>query len=235
MQHATRPPKRQTNGCATAAPRPVKVWDVWVRLFHWSIVALVVVSYVSMQAGAIRLHFLSGYTVLALVLFRIGWGVVGSDTARFSRFLRSPAAALRHLATLRGAEADREVGHNAAGGWMVLVLLALLLAQASTGLFADTGYGDYGPLAKAVSADASDRLTGLHHLIFDAILVGVALHVVAVAAYALLKKQDLVRPMLTGRKSLPGYVPAPRMGSPLLAAAMLGVAALVVYGISRLG
>lgn len=215
--------------------RPVKVWDGWIRLVHWSVVVLLGVSYASIQAGNMRLHFLSGYAVLTLVLFRIAWGFLGSDTARFRHFLRSPLAALRHLAAFRRPEPDREIGHNAAGGWMVLVLLGLLLAQPLTGLFADTGYGDYGPLAKSVSAETSDRLTGLHHRIFNLILAAAVLHVLAVAAHAALKGQDLVRPMVTGRKRLPGGAHAPRMGSPWLAAALLGAAALSVYGVSRLG
>jgi cytochrome b len=221
---------------AEGAVRPVTVWDPWIRLVHWLVVVLLAVSYFSIQAGNMRLHYLSGYAVLALVLFRIAWGLVGSDTARFRRFLRSPLAALRHLAEFPRREPDREIGHNAAGGWMVLVLLGLLLAQPLTGLFADTGYGDYGPLAKKVSGATSDWLTGLHHQLFYwGILVAAGLHVVAVLAYALVKRQDLVRPMVTGRKRLPEGMAAPRLGSPLLAAALLGTAALVVYGVSRLG
>ncbi len=217
------------------APRPVKVWDGWVRLFHWSVVVLLAVSYVSIEAGNLQLHYLSGYTLLALVLFRIAWGFVGSDTARFARFLRSPLAALRHLREFPRPEPDREIGHNAAGGWMVLVLMGLLLAQAVTGLFADTGYGDYGPLAKTVAGETSDRLTGLHHAIFDWILVAVALHVTAIAAYALLKGHDLLGPMITGRKTLPGDATAPRLAPSARAAGLFAAAALVVFVISRLG
>ena len=213
----------------------VRVWDGWVRLVHWAIVILIGLSWWSIETGRMRIHFLSGYTVLALVLFRIGWGFVGSDTARFARFLRSPAAALRHLGHFRRPEPDREIGHNAAGGWMVLGLLGLLLAQPLTGLFADSGYGDYGPLAKAVASDTSDRLTGLHHRIFKLILLAAGLHILAVLAYRLIRRHDLVRPMLTGWKLLPAGTAPPRLGSPMLAAALLAAAALAVYGVSRLG
>ncbi|MDB5372192.1 MAG: cytochrome b [Belnapia sp.] len=215
--------------------RRVKVWDGWIRLVHWSVVILLGVSYASIQAGWMRTHYASGYALLALVLFRLAWGLVGSDTARFGRFLRSPLAAFAHLRDLPRREPDREIGHNAAGGWMVLVLLALLLAQPLTGLFADSGYGDYGPLAKRVASGTSDWLTGLHHRNFKLILVAVGLHVAAVLAYALLKGHDLVRPMVTGSKTLPAGTPAPRLGSPALAATLLGAAALLVFGISRLG
>ncbi|MBV1797398.1 cytochrome b/b6 domain-containing protein [Siccirubricoccus sp. G192] len=215
--------------------RPVKVWDFWIRLVHWAIVLLIGLSWWAMQTNRVQLHFLSGYTVLTLVLFRLGWGLIGSDTARFARFLRSPLAALRHVARLRRREPDTEIGHNAAGGWMVLVLLGLLLTQALTGLFADSGYGDYGPLAKRVSGATSDWLTGIHHRSFNLILAAAGLHVLAVLAYRVLKGQNLVRPMVTGMKPLPATAAAPRMGSPRLAAALLGAAALLVYGVSRLG
>jgi cytochrome b len=118
---------------------------------------------------------------------------------------------------------------------MVLLLLGLLLAQTLTGFFADSGYGDYGPLAKAVPGDLSDRITGWHHKIFDLILIAAALHIAAVLAYALVKRHDLVRPMVLGTKNLPAGTPAPRLGSRLLAAALLGAAALMVYGVTRLG
>lgn len=221
---------------ADPALRKVTVWDPWVRVVHWAIVVLMVVSYVSIQQGNMRVHYFSGYAVLALVLFRIAWGFLGSDTARFARFLRSPLAALHHLAEFTRRGPDREVGHNAAGGWMVIVLLALLLAQPITGLFADSGYGDYGPLAKAVPGDVSDTLTGWHHRVFYyGILVAAGLHILAVLAYAVVKRHDLVRPMVLGSKRLPADAPAPRLGSPVLAAALMAAAAVVVVGVSRLG
>jgi cytochrome b len=213
----------------------VRVWDGWIRLVHWSIVLLIALSWWSIETGRMRIHYLSGYAVLTLVLFRIAWGFLGSDTARFGRFLRSPIEALRYLAHFRRSGPDQEVGHNAAGGWMVLVLLALLLAQPVTGLFSDTGYGDYGPLAKKVAPGTSDWLTGLHHLNFNLILVAAGLHILAVVAYALVKRHDLVRPMVTGWKRLPASLPPPRLASPLLAVALLGIAALAVFGVSRLG
>lgn len=218
-----------------ATTRPVKVWDAWIRGVHWSIVILLGVSWWSIEAGRMQVHYLSGYSVLTLVLFRIGWGLAGSETARFGRFLRSPLAAFRHLAAFTRTEPDHEIGHNAAGGWMVLAMLLLLLAQPLTGLFADTGYGDHGPLAKLVAGETSDWLTGLHHRNARLILAAAVLHVLAIGTYALLKGHDLVRPMVTGRKSLPADTVPPRFGSPLLAATLLGAAALLVFGVSRLG
>ena len=224
---------------AEVTVRRVKVWDGWIRLFHWSVVMLLAVSWVSIETGNVEVHYLSGYAVLALVLFRIAWGVAGSDTARFSRFLRPPMAGLRHLAGFRRREPDTEIGHNAAGGWMVLVMLALLLAQAVTGLFANHepgfSYDAHGPLALTVSDKTSAWLTGVHHINFNLILGAVGLHVLAVVAYQVVKGHDLIGPMVTGFKSLPARMAAPRMGSPVLAAAFLTAAAVAVWGVSRLG
>lgn len=219
--------------------REVKVWDGWVRLFHWSIVVLLAVSFVSIKTGNVEVHYVSGYTVLTLLLFRIAWGVAGSDTARFTRFLRSPLAGLRHLRQFRRREPDTEIGHNAAGGWMVLVLLGLLLVQAATGLFANHepgfSYDAHGPLALKVADRTSAWLTGIHHLNSILVLVAVGLHVLAVLSYRVVKGHDLIGPMVTGFKSLPARLAAPRMGSPVLAAGFLAVAALAVWGIARLG
>ncbi len=219
--------------------RRVKVWDAWIRLVHWGIVSLVVISWAAMETGNVEAHYVSGYAVLTLLLFRLAWGVAGSDTARFARFLRSPAAAFRHLAHFRRREPDTEIGHNAAGGWMVLVLLGLLLVQAGSGLFANhepgMSYDAHGPLALRVSDATSAWLTGVHHLTFNLVLAAAGLHVLAVAAYLVLKGQDLVGPMLTGFKSLPARLAPPRMGSPVLAASFLAAAALAVWGITRLG
>lgn len=219
---------------------PVKVWDRWVRLFHWGVVACLVVSYLSAQLDYWSIHYASGYTMLTLVLFRIGWGLVGSENARFTGFVRSPLAALRDLAGFGRREPDVETTHNPAGGWMVMLLLALLLGQAVTGLFTnhDVGftYSQHGPLANWASEATSERMSGLHLRIFDLLLIAVAVHVLAVLAYRLVKGQDLVRPMVTGVKQLPGPAPrSPRHGPAVLALGLLAVAAVAVWAVTRLG
>ena len=219
---------------------PVKVWDGWVRLFHWGAVACVVVSYASAKANAWAVHYASGYTLLALLLFRIAWGLVGSENARFSAFIRSPLAALRELAKFGRAGPDLATTHNPAGAWMVLLLLALLLGQTVSGLFTnhDVGfaYSQHGPLANWVSEATSERMSGLHLRLIDLLLVAVAVHVLAAAAYRLLKGQDLVRPMLTGMKQLPeSAARAPRHGPAVLAVALLAAAAGAVWFVTRLG
>ena len=180
--------------------RRMKVWDLPVRLFHWAIVLLILAAWVTQYLNQMDLHMWIGEWILTLLLFRIVWGFIGSDTARFTRFLRSPVAALRHLAHLRRREPDREIGHNAAGGWMVLVMLALIGVQAGTGLFSNDDGDTEGPLMHLVSKDQSDWLSHIHYLNFKAIEAVIVLHVLAIVVYAVLKRQNLVRPMVTGTK-----------------------------------
>jgi cytochrome b len=214
---------------------PMRVWDAPIRLFHWVLIVLIGTSWLTQYEDWMGWHKLSGYTILTLLLFRIAWGFVGSDTARFSRFLRSPLAALRHLGQITRREPDTEIGHNAAGGWMVLVMLALLLVQAVSGLFANDDIDTEGPLTNLISKQQSDWFSHVHSLTFTLIEIVIVLHVLAITAYIVLKKQNLVRPMITGKKRLPGATRAPRMASPLLAVAILIVAAAAVAALVRYG
>jgi cytochrome b len=168
---------------------------------------------------------LTGYTMCTLLLFRVVWGFVGSDTSRFSRFLKSPLAALHHLSRLHRREPDTEIGHNAAGGWMVVLMLVLLAVQVGTGLCANDDVMTEGPLFKYVGKDWSDWLSHIHAVNFRLIEIAVVLHIAAIAAYAVMKRHDLVRPMITGRKLLPGTMLAPAMASPLLALVLFAIAA----------
>jgi len=214
----------------------MRVWDAPIRLFHWIITLLVVFSYITMRQGWLELHFLSGYTILALLLFRLVWGFVGSETARFGKFLKNPLEGLRHLSHITRREPDTEIGHNAAGGWMVLVLLLALLAQVTTGLFSNADGITDGPLAHHLSRAGSDQATTIHGLIFYyGLLVLIGLHIVAVLAYALLKRQDLVRPMVTGRKRLPATMQQPRFVNPALAMGVLVISAALVWLLVRFG
>jgi cytochrome b len=211
----------------------VKVWDPWVRLTHWAFALLVPFSWWTAETSRFDLHFRSGYCILALVLFRILWGFVGSDTARFARFVRGPVEGFRHLAHLIRRDAPVELGHNAAGAFMVLLLLGLLLVQATAGLFADDAIMNRGPLARRVGEGWSDFATRIHLRVFWVIVACVVVHVLAVVAYRLLLGRNLVKPMLTGRMEAAG-LPPPRMGSNLLAAILLAGCFGVVWWISTL-
>ncbi len=209
---------------------PMRVWDLPTRLFHWAIALLIPASYISAKTGHFDLHLRFGYTMLALLLFRLVWGVIGSDTSRFGRFLVSPIAGLHHLRDWRRREPDTQVGHNAAGGWMVLLMLLLLAVQVGTGLFANDGLGvTAGPLARRVTEHASDVLSLVHAITFKLIAVTIALHLLAIGIYAVVKRQDLIRPMITGKKRLPAATRAPRLASPVLALLVLALAAAVVF------
>jgi cytochrome b len=204
----------------------VLVWDLPTRLFHWLTVALVAAAYVTWRLNWMDWHALAGEALLALVLFRVAWGLVGSDTARFARFLASPRAALRHLAQLFHREPDEQVGHNAAGGWMVLLLLALLLAETLTGVLVNNDVADEGPLTELLPAPVLNLFTDLHAVLWEVLLAAVAVHVAAIATYALATGKNLVGPMLTGRKRLPERTPPPQLASRTLAAVVLAGSAV---------
>ncbi len=212
---------------------PMPIWDLPVRLFHWLLPILVITSYVSVKTDQMTLHLLSGYAMAALLLFRLVWGFIGSDTARFSQFVRSPLAAIRHASHIFRREPDNTVGHNEAGGLMVLGLLALLAVQVVTGLCANDDGQTEGPLMKFISKGLSDQLSKAHDVNFKLIMIAVGLHILAVIAYAVFKGHDLVRPMITGRKRLPAATPAPRMVQPVAALAVLAIAAAIIFVIAR--
>lgn len=176
----------------------VLVWDIPTRLFHWSIVALVLLSWVSADQGYMTVHLWSGMALLTLLLFRVAWGFCGSTTARFGNFLRTPPEVLRYLR--HGGTKLLYAGHNPAGGLMVLAMIAVLLAQTVTGLFASDGIRFHGPLALLVTEDQSLQITGLHETIFNVILLLIWCHVAAIGFYLLVKGENLIRPMFTGRK-----------------------------------
>ena len=209
------------------------VWDLPTRLFHWSVVALVAAAYVTWRLNWMGWHAWTGDALLALVLWRVLWGFVGSDSVRFSRFLAPPAAAVRHLAHVFRREPDREAGHNPAGGWMVLLLLALLLGQTLTGIYVDNDVADVGPLTEMMPAPFDNAMTALHALFWDVLLVAVALHVLAILVYAVAKRHNLLLPMITGRKTLPATVPAPRTARPRRALLALAGAAAVAAALAN--
>ena len=204
-----------------SAPRIVLVWDIFIRVFHWLIVALVAAAYATWRLNWMVWHGWVGDAVLTLVLFRLSWGFFGSETARFSRFLTSPRIAVQHLKHTFRREPDRQVGHNPAGGWMVLLLLALLLLETLTGLYVANDMADEGPLTEMVPAWAANVIASSHAILWDALLAAIVLHVLAIAGFAAIKGQNLLRPMITGAKVLPASVAEPRVGSPVRAGLLL--------------
>jgi cytochrome b len=207
---------------------PMRIWDLPIRLFHWLLVVLLLVSWLTQWRNWMRLHMLCGLAILTLLLFRVLWGFIGSDTARFSHFLRSPVEAVRHLMRLTRREPDTEAGHNAAGGWSVVALLAILFVQVGTGLGANDDAIAEGPIAGIVGKDWSNWLSHIHHLNVTVIEIAVVLHVLAIVAYRVLKGQNLLLPMVTGKKRLPGATRAVQMMHPGLALAVYALSVVVV-------
>jgi cytochrome b len=214
---------------------PVRVWDWPVRAVHWALVALVTASLATgfVGGGAMEWHLRSGYAILALALFRVLWGFAGTRHARFTGFVRGPRAVLDYARSLLRPPHEMHAGHNPLGGWVVVLLLALLLAQAGTGLFANDDIAAEGPLAKHVSDAMSDRLTGLH--VRGAWALGglVALHVAAALFYRFARGENLIRAMVTGVKLLPRSLAGAAIASSagVRAMVLLGACALAVWGV----
>jgi len=213
--------------------RPVLVWDVPVRLFHWAVALLIPVLYVTWRLNWMDWHAQAGYVLLALLLFRVLWGVFGSDTARFSRFLRSPSVSIRYLARLHRREPDTIAGHNPAGGWMVILMLGLMLGETLTGVYVNNDVADEGPLTEIVPARITNLITDLHGAIWDGLLLAVVMHLAAITFYTLIKGHNLVRAMVVGHKRLPARVPRPHVAGTGRALVLLLLAvcatALIVF------
>jgi cytochrome b len=180
----------------------VKVWDLFVRLSHWLAVFLVISAWVSANYGdaEFKWHSWNGYALFVLVSTRIVWGVTGSQSARFTQFIKSPAKTVFYLIALLKGKSPSFLGHNPAGGWMVVVLLFVLLLQAITGIFSSDDILAEGPFAYAVSGKVVSTMTALHHLGFDLLVILVILHVIAVLYHQLIKKEKLIEAMFSGEK-----------------------------------
>lgn len=205
----------------------IRVWDVPTRLFHWSLLLLVVAAFVTGLVGGnfIVWHGWLGIAISGLLAFRLTWGLIGSTYARFAHFVPGPR---RILAYLRGHW--RGVGHNPLGALSVLALLAVLIFQVGSGLVSNDDIAFAGPLAALVSDELSAQLTGLHRQNMWVILGLVGLHLAAIVFYVHAKKDNLVKPMITGVKEVADASVKPAEGGGLLSFVIaLGVAAAVVW------
>lgn len=175
-----------------------------MRVFHWALVLLVVsqIATVSIGGNAMEYHVLGGYAILVLVAFRIVWGLIGTRAARFVDFVRGPRAVFRYALTLPRSEPDHHCGHNPLGGWSVVAMLASLLVQAVSGLFADDEIMTTGPLWKYVSDDTASLFNIIHETNALVLLTLICIHLAAILFYLVRKKQNLIVPMLSGRKTV---------------------------------
>lgn len=180
-----------------------KLWDGPVRLVHWLLVGLIGFSWWASE-DHLNWHRWSGYAILGVVLFRLYWGVVGGEAARFASFVRGPRATLAYAATLGRRDVATTPGHNPLGALSVLAILAVLLVQTATGLFAvDLDAFEAGPFSDRVSFDTGRRIAEWHELSFRVLQALVALHVLAVLFYLVWKRTNLIGPMFTGERALP--------------------------------
>lgn len=215
--------------------RRVRVWDLPTRLFHWLLLAGVVGAVVTAKIGgnAVIWHFRFGAAVLALLAFRLVWGLVGGRWSRFSAFVYGPAAFWRYLRGQSRPGEHLEVGHNPLGSLSVLALLAVLILQVASGLVADDEIANTGPLVAYVSGALSSQATTWHKTFGQWLLFAlVGLHLAAILFHRLARGRDLVGPMLHGDKWLDAPAPAAADGLPqrLLALALAaGAAALAVW------
>lgn len=213
--------------------RPVKipVWDLPTRLFHWLLVVLVAVSFTTGAIGgnAMVYHERSGFAILVLLVFRIIWGFVGSRQSRFSDFVKGPAAVWRYASALFRGDSERHPGHNPMGGWSVLALLLVLLIQVVTGLFANDDIITEGPLYLWVSKPVSDWLTRIHRINRFVVVALVATHLSAVLFYLWGKGENLIKPMITGKKSWHSDHTPPPAAPAWLAGAVIAGTGLALY------
>lgn len=217
----------------------VRVWDLPTRLFHWSLAATTLALVVTAKLGgnAMEWHLRLGYAMLALLAFRLVWGLVGGHWSRFASFLYSPRRLWRYLRG-RGDEARDGVGHSPLGALSVFALLATLLAQVGSGLMSDDEIAFFGPLTRFVPGDWVGLATWYHKDVGQYLLYGlVALHLLAILFYVLVRRRALVRAMLHGDKQLPRHTPASRDdgASRTRAAVVAALSAALAWWVSRLG
>ena len=210
-----------------------RIWDLPTRLFHWLLAALVIFSFTTGKLGGdwLTWHFRSGYAIASLLLFRLLWGFAGSRYARFASFLPSPSRVWRTLRSTGPDALPASAGHSAVGTLSVYALLIVLAVQISTGVFTNDGTFTEGPWVKFVSSALSDRLSTVHYYNHWLVIGLTVLHVAAIGFYFLVRRDDLITPMLTGDK-LGLAAPAAEDGAMIrLRAAVLAIAAagLVAY------
>lgn len=209
------------------------VWDLPTRVFHWCLVLAVATAWATAENDSqlwFNVHLTAGYTVLALLIFRLIWGIAGTKHALFSDFVRPWSAVRAYTKQLMTLRPPHSVGHNPLGGWMVIFLLIVLAATVTTGLFGGKSEGGVewaGPLAHYISAGLDRDMIELHETFFNILLVLVCIHVAGVIADILLTRDNLIVAMITGYKSARNRGGAQPAGSVPLITAIFAIAAAI--------
>ena len=232
----------------------IKVWDLPTRVFHWTLFLAVLIALVTGEEGeegTLSIHQIAGFLVLALLMFRLVWGVVGTRHARFASFMPSPKTVIAYARQLMRLAPPASLGHNPLGSVMVVALLVDLAVVVVTGLFAGGGGGERGeggeagevsavagasaegggPFFDSVSPGLADVLTGVHEVFANLLIALIVLHVLGVLIDWLLTRDNLVRAMITGEKAMkPGFDPSQAIRSSRLVIAV--PLALVAIGVT---
>lgn len=205
----------------------IHVWDLPLRLFHWSLVLAIATAYVTGEIGGSLAdwHGRVGVFVLGLLIFRLIWGFLGTTHARFFSFFPTPGRLLDYF---NGRWQGH--GHNPLGALSVFALLAIISALVATGLFSNDDIAFHGPFYDLVDKEFSDTLSGWHGLVFDVLFLLIGLHITAITLYLILKDENLIRPMVTGKKSV--STPEQKTGAETGWYGRFIVAALVAGGIA---
>ena len=210
----------------------IRVWDLPTRLFHWCLAGLCIAMMITGELGALKWHMRLGPVVLVLIVFRLVWGWVGSSTARFAFFVKGPAAIRDYLHRVRSGQDWPGIGHNPLGALSVLALLFLPTAMVLTGLFTTDDIFNDAPLVPLVSHHMVKLLSGFHRVGAGVVQGLVGLHLAAIAYYYWGKGENLVLPMITGRKHASAIsVLSLRWTHPAWAVPILAVAAVWVWGV----
>lgn len=217
---------------AVPASSPVRIWDLPTRLFHWAVAALAIAAWVSGQVGGqawLEWHFRFGYCVFALLLFRLLWGFAGDKYSRFSSFAPSGSAALEYFRAPRPYG-----GHTPLGALSVYALLIVAAMQVLTGLLSSDGDFTEGPWTALVSEATVKLMSAIHRFNRWILLALVTMHLVAVAWYAIKRKEGLVHAMVTGDRRGINAEPAADDAPTRCRAALLLVlsVALVAYSVT---
>lgn len=211
----------------------IRVWDLFLRLTHWSFPLLILVMWWTAENSKWAWHRRTGLVLLGILVFRVLWGFIGPETARFASFVKGPRAVIAYL---RGAVPGgaHSIGHSPVGGWSTMALLAAMLAQVSMGLFAGDPFdGMTGPLNPLVGVLTADLITDWHETFFWVLVGLIGLHLSAIVFYAV-RGNDLVSPMLSGgRPPMPGVAgigPVPWLRGMLAVGLAAGLAVWVAAG-----
>jgi cytochrome b len=190
---------RKTPSMRSSHQKLVYVWDLCVRLFHWTLVVGFTVAYFT--EDPLIVHVWAGYVVGALIVARVVWGLIGPRYARFSDFVYGPVATLRYVRDLILLRSPRYLGHSPGGGAMVMLLLVFLAATVLTGLLVYGGEQQAGPLAGMLSKDTGEAIEEVHEVVANITLALVIAHIAAVALASFVHRENLVSAMITGYKS----------------------------------